>query len=285
MSSIPHETETLTPEEMGILSAAKTKRTISPLHTVNNGATSTTALFSRMSKYGAAEIKEYIPKATTRGFAIAMTSAFLLLGGYAAFVASSNALKTRGPAVNKMKLSNLPPPPQTVENVPPPPTTAPGPASRAGTPVPVPDALIAPDVKDFANVDEISRASTSGGDGEDQGYMGLASEVNVEVREEEPNAYEFMAVDKEPYIDIAELQKRVVYPDIARRAGIEGTVNIRVLVDKKGKPKKYIIESTDSDLLNKAAIDAVMNSTFTPAIQGTTPLDCWVSIPMNFRMR
>jgi TonB family protein len=266
-------------------STVKPLRTASPLHIVSNGTPSDTSLFASTSKYGAAEMKEYIPKATTRGFAIAMTSAFLLLGGYAAFVASSNSLKSRGPMVNKMKLTNLPPPPQTVDNVPPPPTTAPGPASRAGTPVPVPDALIAPDVKDFANVDEISRASTLGGDGQDQGYMGLASDVDVEVREEEPNAYEFQAVDKEPYIDIADLQKRVVYPDIARRAGIEGTVNIRVLVDKKGKPKKYIIESTDSDLLNKAAIDAVMSSTFTPAIQGTTPLDCWVSIPMNFRMK
>lgn len=256
-----------------------------PLHIVNNGAPFG-SMTNLLGRYGAAEIKAYLPNATVRGFTIAMTSAFLLLGGYAAFTAGSNVMKKRGPAVNKMKLTTLPPPPQATEATPPPPpTSAPGPASRAGTPVPVPDALVAPDVKDFANVDEISRASTTGGDGDDQGYLGLASDVDVEVREEEPNAYEFMAVDKEPYIDIAELQKRVVYPDIARRAGIEGTVNIRVLVDKKGKPKKYIIESTDSDLLNKAAIDAVMSSTFTPAIQGTTPLDCWVSIPMNFRMK
>jgi hypothetical protein len=130
----------------------------SHLHTVNSGGSSGRLPLMQADRYGAAELKEYIPKATTRGFLIAMTIAFLLLGGYAAFVASSNALKKRGPVVNKMKLTNLPPPPQNVENVPPPPpTTAPGPASRAGTPVPVPDALVAPDVKDFANVDEISR--------------------------------------------------------------------------------------------------------------------------------
>lgn len=235
--------------------------------------------------YGASELKSYIPRATTRGFAAAMLGASVLLGGYGIFIASSSAFKSKAPIVNKLKLTNLPPPPQTAEAAPPPPTAAPGPAARAGTPVPVPDALVAPDIKDFANVDEISRASATGGDGDDQGYLGLASEVSEEVREQEPNAYEFMAVDKEPYIDIGELQKRTIYPEIARRAGIEGTVNIRVLVDKKGNPKKYIIESSDSDLLNKAAIDAVMSSVFTPAIQGTTPLDCWVSIPMNFKMR
>ncbi len=257
----------------------------SKLHPLRNGELFTAPPLVSPHLYGAREIKAYLPKATVRGFTIALTSSLLLLGGYTAFLASTTSLKKRGPAINKMKLTTLPPPPQAAELTPPPPSVTPGPAARAGTPVPVPDALVAPDVKDFANVDEISRASVTGGDGDDQGYLGLASSVDVEVREEEPNAYEFMAVDKEPYIDIADLQKRVVYPDIARRAGIEGTVNIRVLVDKKGKPKKYIIESTDSDLLNKAAIDAVMNSTFTPAIQGTTPLDCWVSIPMNFRMK
>ncbi|MCS6808358.1 MAG: energy transducer TonB [Bacteroidota bacterium] len=240
---------------------------------------------SLLSQYGAFELKQYIPQATLRGFTIAILSVLLLLGAYAAFLASSAMVKPKSPVINRMKLTQLPPPPVQTDVPPPPPTTAPGPATRAGTPVPVPDALIAPDVKDFANVDEISRASTTGGSGDDIGYLGLASDVTDEVRETEPDAYEFIPVDKEPYVDLAELQKRVVYPDIARRAGIEGTVNIRVLVDKKGQPKKYIIESSDSDLLTKAAIDAVMSARFTPAIQGTNPMDCWVSIPINFRLR
>ena len=250
----------------------------------NNNENRKRALAAFGERYGAAELKQYIPQATFRGFTVAMASLTIIVGGYAGFLASSSATKVKGPAINKMKLTQLPPPPAQAELAPPP-TTAPGPASRAGTPVPVPDALIAPDVKDFANVDEISRASVTGGDGDDTGFLGLASDVDTEVRDDEPDAYEFMPVDKEPYIDLAELQKRIVYPEIARRAGIEGSVSIRVLVDKKGLPKKYIIEATDSDLLNKAAIDAVMSSRFTPAIQGNQPLDCWISIPINFRMK
>ncbi|MBL7993460.1 MAG: energy transducer TonB, partial [Candidatus Kapabacteria bacterium] len=46
-----------------------------------------------------------------------------------------------------------------------------------------------------------------------------------------------------------------------------------------------IVESTDSDLLNDAAIKAVMSSVFTPAIQNNQPIDCWVSIPIVFRLR
>lgn len=235
--------------------------------------------------YGAQELKAYIPRATQRGFLYSLAIILLLLAGYSIFLATSSLGLKKGPAINKMKLTNLPPPPQQAEAAPPPPPTAPGPAARAGTPVPVPDALITPDVKDFANVDEISRASTTGGDGNDQGFLGLASDVDTEVRDDEPNAYDFVPVEKEPYIDIKELQRKVTYPDLAKRAGIEGKVNIRVLVGKNGVPKKHIVESTDSDLLNDAAIKAVMSSVFTPAIQNNQPIDCWVSIPIVFRLR
>lgn len=253
----------------------------------NAMATANTATADGVAElhYGAQELKAYIPRATQRGFLYSLAIILLLLGGYSIFLVASSAGIKKGPPINKMKLTNLPPPPQQTEAAPPPPPTAPGPAARAGTPVPVPDALIAPDVKDFANVDEISRASTTGGDGNDQGFLGLASDVDTEVREDEPNAYDFVPVEKEPYIDIKELQRKVVYPDLAKRAGIEGKVNIRVLVGKNGVPKKHIVESTDSDLLNDAAIKAVMSSVFTPAIQNNQPIDCWVSIPIVFRLR
>ncbi len=238
-----------------------------------------------VTRYGAIELLQFIPKATTRGFMAAASICLVFLLGYMGLMTMNSARLKRGPAINKMKLTNLPPPPATMEAAPPPPLTTVGPAARAGTPVPVPDALVAPDVKDFANVDEISRASTSGGDGTDTGYLGLASDVDTEVREEEADPYAFVPVEKEPYIDIKDLQKKVVYPDLAKRAGIEGKVNIRVLVGKNGVPKKHIIESSDSDLLNDAAVRAVMSSVFTPAIQNNQPIDCWVSIPIVFRLR
>ncbi len=236
-------------------------------------------------RYGAPELKAYIQRATYRGFASAVGMLALLMIGYLALLNVSGDAARKGIAMNKMKLTQLPPPMQESAPPPPPPTTSPGPAARAGTPVPVPDALVTPDMKDFANIDEVSRASSVGGDGQDQGFLGLAKDVEVEVREEEPNAYDFIPVEKEPYIDIKDLQKKVIYPELAKRAGIEGKVNIRVLVGKNGAPKKYIIESSDSDLLNDAAIKATMASVFTPAIQNNQPIDCWVSIPIVFKLR
>ncbi len=202
------------------------------------------------------------------------------------------AERTRTAGVTKVRLSNLPPPPsQASDALPPPPpppsTISSGPAARAGTPVPVPDALITPDMKDFANVQEVSRASSKGGDGNDAGFLGLATEhIEVEVHAEaEPDAYEFIAVDKEPFIDIKELQSKVVYPEVARRANISGKVLLRVLVSKTGLPKRCIVENSDSELLDAAAVKAVMESKFTPAIQANHPIDCWVSLPVVFVMR
>jgi protein TonB len=273
-------------KQLSVLEAALKERKISvpPRTAARKVAEQPVILQPNKPLIRASDLKRIIPLATQRGFVAALVFFGTLLGTYSAFLTLRSTISTVSP-INKMKLTNLPPPPQQTEAAPPPPPTAPGPAARAGTPVPVPDALIAPDVKDFANVDEISRASTTGGDGNDQGFLGLASDVDTEVREDEPNAYDFVPVEKEPYIDIKELQRKVIYPDLAKRAGIEGKVNIRVLVGKNGVPKKHIVESTDSDLLNDAAIKAVMNSVFTPAIQNNQPIDCWVSIPIIFRLR
>ncbi|MFH1049693.1 MAG: energy transducer TonB [bacterium] len=245
-------------------------------------------------EYGAIELKEYINKHTIRGFIITIALFMLLILLYWGFVtisaSSTNILKT-APLV-KLRLENLPPP-GADEEMPPPPTETiinTGPAARAGTPVPVPDAQITEDLQEFADMEVLSRASAEGGDGIDLGGFAPnidfdAKDVKVNVREQEPGIDEFIPVEKEPYIDLNELQKRIQYPEIARRAGIEGKVLIRVLVEKDGKPKRHRVEYSDNEQLNDAAVKAVMASVFTPAIQNDRPVVCWVTIPVTFRLR
>jgi len=247
------------------------------------------------SDYGAVELKKYINKHTIRGFIITISLFLLLILLYWAFVtiseASTRIMKT-APLV-KLKLENLPPP-GADEELPPPPTETiinTGPAARAGTPVPVPDAQITEDLQEFADIDVLSRASAEGGDGIDLGGFSsnidfdAKEDVKVNVKEQEPGIDEFIPVEKDPYIDLNELQKKIQYPEIARRAGIEGKVLIRVLVDKDGKPKKHRVEYSDNEQLNEAAVKAVMASVFTPAIQNDRPVTCWVTIPVTFRLR
>ncbi len=256
----------------------------------------TTAVINiQKSTYGAIELKEVIRKYTLRGFIATMilVALFLLIYWFLMSAAESSAVPKMAPIV-KLKLEDLPPPPSDeAEAAPPPPPETiinTGPAARAGKPVPVPDAELKPDMKEFATVDVMSRASAEGGDGIDLGTFASnidwdQKDIKVETKEAEPDPDEFIPVEQEPQVDIAQLQKLVVYPDLARRANVEGKVLVRVLVDKDGSPKRTRVEYSDNDLLNDAAVNAIMKATYTPAIQNNQPVQCWVTIPVNFKLR
>jgi protein TonB len=247
-----------------------------------------------LSNYGAPEIKGAIKQNTVRGYIVAASLILLLLLLYFAYVMIMLSMKPEYPRVKltKVSLENLGPPPSDNADAPPPPppTTPPpaaGPAARAGAPVPVPDAELAPDVKDFANVDQINRASAVGGSGEDFGGFAdnIGQGVNIESREDEPGLEDFQAVEKEPGFDYASLQKSVKYPDLARRNNIEGQVIVAALIGKDGKIIRTQVTESDHELLNDEAVKAVMRTSFTPAIQNGNPVTCWVRIPIRFRLR
>ena len=95
----------------------------------------------------------------------------------------------------------------------------------------------------------------------------------------------FIAVDKEPELDYDNLYAKLEYPSIAVRNGIEGQVLISVLVGKDGKPIKFIEKGESNPIFRKAAIEAVMNANFSPALQGDEPVLCWVTIPITFKLK
>jgi protein TonB len=77
-----------------------------------------------------------------------------------------------------------------------------------------------------------------------------------------------------------------VYPRRARRAGVEGTVTLKVLVTARGAPGKVEVEtSSGSEALDRAAIDAVKRWQFVPARRGDAPVDAWVRVPVIFRLQ
>lgn len=99
-----------------------------------------------------------------------------------------------------------------------------------------------------------------------------------------PDIDEFVAVEQDPRFDESVLAKNIVYPPMARLAGKEGTVEVRVLVDNRGNPVKAEIKRSDSELLNEAAINAVMKTPFTPAVQNRQPVASWVNVPVEFNL-
>ncbi len=256
-----------------------------------------TVIMPERPTYGAVEVKELIKKYTIRGFLYTVLIFALAMGSYLATVKieSGGGRKLKMAPIQKIKLDQLPPPQSDAPVEAPPPQQMQeivhhGPASRAGTPVPVPDAEITPDMQEFAAMDEMSRASAEGGDGEDLGGFAPnidfdAKALEVEAPVEEPDPDDFIAVEEEASLDLPSLQKIVKYPDLARRAGVEGTVYVKVLIGKDGSPKKTIIEMSDNELLNKAAQEAVMKYRgFTPGIQNGQPIQMWISIPIEFRL-
>lgn len=75
------------------------------------------------------------------------------------------------------------------------------------------------------------------------------------------------------------------YPREALRTREEGTVLLRVEVDAQGNAASVEIErSSRSRELDRAALDAVSQWTFRPAIQGGEPVPSTVTVPVDFRV-
>ncbi len=78
---------------------------------------------------------------------------------------------------------------------------------------------------------------------------------------------------------------RPVYPDLARRAGIEGVTAVKMLVDTDGSVIKVeIIKSSGNALLDQAAVTAARQHRFTPARQRDRLVRVWISRQFTFRL-
>lgn len=161
---------------------------------------------------------------------------------------------------------------------------------------PVPETPNQNGAKEFANNDDISKATSQvgnnvdedgGGNGKQTGIIGGTKadidgdgEEKVEDEEDAPTFVEQM-----PTVDLADILRHLVYPEIAKRAGIEGVVTVYILVSKTGKPVRTKIIDSGNSMLNSAAEKACLEATFTPGIQNGQPVDVWLAVPVRFSLR
>ena len=94
---------------------------------------------------------------------------------------------------------------------------------------------------------------------------------------------DFVEVEKQPQ-PISGDNSAPTYPDEAIQKKIEGTVWIKIWIDKEGKPKQAVVLKSDAEIFNQPSIDAAMKWRFTPAILKGKPVDVWVSIPFKFKL-
>lgn len=74
------------------------------------------------------------------------------------------------------------------------------------------------------------------------------------------------------------------YPPEARRAGDSGWVWVRVLISEDGVPLDFVLDgrTTASRLLVDAAIAAIREWRFNPAMKGGEPVRAWIEVPIGF---
>ena len=75
------------------------------------------------------------------------------------------------------------------------------------------------------------------------------------------------------------------YPELARKAGIEGNTVIKALVDIDGSIiDAQVLKSSGNQMLDQAALAAARKARFTPAKQRDKYVRVWVAIPIEFRL-
>jgi protein TonB len=115
------------------------------------------------------------------------------------------------------------------------------------------------------------------------------TEVVFEARDEAPppppdeddEVFEFFAVSEKPVL----INKAVPqYPDLARKAQIEGKVVVTVTIDKKGNVENAVVFKS-VPMLDEAAQAAAMQCKFKPAKQRDKFVKVKMNIPFDFHLR
>jgi protein TonB len=226
--------------------------------------------------YGAPELLEvretYLTRAlTTSTFSVFV--AFLLCAGAFAHFASRSpgALPTLPPIV--LYPAPLPPPEYVVRQPSAPHVTPPA----QGRVAPVADAV--------ADDTPISMTQSEARTGTDETGasvpIGAAPPTDGGVYvNDHPSLADVVRYDEAPGV-----VTRVVpaYPDMAREAGVDGSVLLRVLVGRDGRVHDVHVERS-VPMLDDAAIDAARRWVFTPALVDGHPIAVWVAIPIRFSL-
>jgi len=96
----------------------------------------------------------------------------------------------------------------------------------------------------------------------------------------------FVAVEEmpQPVGGLQEIQSKIVYPEIAKRAGIEGKVFVRAYVDEDGNVTTAELVKGIGGGCDEAALNAILSSKFTPGKQRGKPIKVQVTIPIVFKL-
>lgn len=123
--------------------------------------------------------------------------------------------------------------------------------------------------------------------GEEEAVEETIEETEFTGWEREPEAPALETPDFVPYDSPPQPIQIVkpVYPDIARQAGLEGTVYLKLLIDVDGKVIHTKVLSSPHESLTQSAIEAAMQCRFSPALQRDKPVRVWAAQGFQFLLK
>jgi protein TonB len=235
--------------------------------------------------YGAFELKRSYQKNLGLGVILAGLLHIVVIGGFLLYSHVSTKIPEAKGVVRIKTLAELAAPPSLSQTQAPQiavaaPSVAP---PSVGIPEAVPDEQAPEEVTiatqaELGKIADLSATSIVGG--------GSGDSIAVEIPAEEylPPPEEFVPYD-EPPVPIKEVKPE--YPPLAKQAGIEGVVWVKALVDKGGKVRKVLIykPSGASAGFEEAAMAAVAQNEYKPAISNNQPVAVWVVFPVRFTLK
>lgn len=89
----------------------------------------------------------------------------------------------------------------------------------------------------------------------------------------------------EPVGGMSAIARNVVYPEVAKKAGIQGKVFLKAFIDENGNVLKADVIKGIGAGCDEAAINAVMKTKFKPGIQNGKPVKVQLAIPIVFKLQ
>ncbi len=97
----------------------------------------------------------------------------------------------------------------------------------------------------------------------------------------------FVVVERMPELigGIEKLQESIKYPEMAKKAGIEGRVYVKFIIDERGRVVDPVMIRGIGAGCDEVALEAVSKARFKPGMQRGRPVKVWYTIPIIFKLK
>lgn len=86
-------------------------------------------------------------------------------------------------------------------------------------------------------------------------------------------------------INMNAIKMKIGYPRAAREKGIQGDLELKLLLDNTGTVIDYIVLQSPHPILFEAAVKFISQLRFTPAIQDGKNIPFWMVVPFKFKIK